>query len=157
MRGSALFIVVAIILAAVSPVLAADLETIARDIESSLICYCGCTMVVASCSCGTAEQIRADIRQRLAAGEDRDDILAAYVAQYGDTVLAYPDPAVPFNLTAWVMPFLGVAAGGTLIFFLVRAWVRNYRDRRDEAGEAEEGMFDDKYRRRAEEEWKDYF
>ena len=157
MRGVALFIVVVVILAAVGPVLAADLETVARDIENSLICQCGCMMVVASCNCGTAEQIRADIRRRLAAGEDRDDILAAYVAQYGDTVLAYPDPAVPFNLTAWVMPFLGIAAGGTLIFFLVRGWVNNYRERREDEGEFREMASDDKYRRRAEEEWKDYF
>lgn len=48
-----------------------------------------------------------------------DQIIQEYVAKYGQTVLSAP-PSSGFNLTAWVLPFLAFAAGGTVLFFFLK-------------------------------------
>lgn len=48
------------------------------------------------------------------AGMTEDQILNAYVAQHGQTVLAAP-PARGFNLTAWLIPFAGFLVGATAL------------------------------------------
>ncbi len=107
-----------------------------RQVEGSLICQCGCTMVVSVCECGTAEQIRADIMAKLRAGMSPDAILAGYVAQYGKEVLAAPTKR-GFDLTAWVTPFAAIAAGGGALVLLLRRWAvkRGSRPSDQDAGE----------------------
>lgn len=72
-----------------------------------------------------AEEAKADIRQRLAAGQTKDEIIAAYVAQYGEPIRAVPTKT-GFNLMAWVMPPIATLGGVALIYFAVTTWVRNH-------------------------------
>ncbi len=92
------------------------------DIEKELICQCGCIMVVAPCDCGTAEEMRALIRQKIDQGQTKAQILDYFLAQYGEKVLAAPTKQ-GFNLTVWVIPFVAIAAGAVAIYFILRAWV----------------------------------
>ena len=107
-----------------------------RQIEGSLICQCGCTMVVSVCECGTAEQMRADITAKLRAGVSPDAILAGYVAEYGKEVLAAPTKR-GFDLTAWVTPFAAIAAGGGALVVLLRRWAVKRGARPSEQGAGE--------------------
>jgi cytochrome c-type biogenesis protein CcmH len=104
-----------------SPALAAT-EDPAEKIESRLMCYCGCTdLTVHVCNCGTAAGIKSDIRQRLVAGQSPDQIVDAYVAQFGEQIRSAPT-ASGFNLLAWVTPFAVLLAAGAAVVLLVRRW-----------------------------------
>ncbi|HUD71787.1 MAG TPA: cytochrome c-type biogenesis protein CcmH [Dongiaceae bacterium] len=111
----------AAILAAAAPARAADPDTRAR-VESRLMCYCGCTdLTVKVCNCGTAANIKADIAARLDAGATADQVVDAYVAQYGEQIRSAPTRS-GFNLLAWIMPFAVILAGGLMVVSLVRRW-----------------------------------
>ena len=93
-----------------------------EDVAGRLSCFCGTCphLVVTACGCSTADKIKADIQQKIDAGMSEDQIVASYVAQYGQTVLSAP-PKSGFNLTAWILPFLAFAVGGVfLLSFLKR-------------------------------------
>lgn len=97
-------------------------DGIADQIGANLMCQCGCTMVLSTCECGTAEQMRGEIRSMLDQGQTKDDILNYYVGKYGDKVLAAPK-AEGFNLSAYITPFAVILAGGGVLGLIVRQWV----------------------------------
>ncbi|MDA8210305.1 MAG: cytochrome c-type biogenesis protein CcmH [Clostridia bacterium] len=102
-----------------------------NDVQASLICP-ACLderMTVAACNDSTAEQIRQDIQQKLAAGQTKEQIIAGYVAQYGDIILAVPAKK-GFNLMAWVMPVVATIGGTVLVYYAVTKWARNHSGRR---------------------------
>ncbi len=107
-----------------------------RAVEQQLICQCGCTMVVDVCDCGTAENTRKDILAKMNSGMSNQQILAAFMAQYGEKVLAYPEKK-GFNWAAWITPFAAIIAGATLLYFILRNWVRS--SRRSEAAAPQAG------------------
>jgi len=93
-----------------------------EQVTNKLSCYCGgCPhLPVNACGCPEADKIKKDVGKKLASGMTEQQIIDGYVAQYGQTVLSMP-PKSGFNLTAWLIPFLGFALGGTvLIVFLKR-------------------------------------
>lgn len=92
------------------------------EIGTNLMCQCGCTMVLSSCDCGTAEQMRGEIRDMLGQGKSKQDILNYYVAKYGEKVLAAP-VAQGFNLSAYITPFAAILLGAGVIGLIVRQWV----------------------------------
>jgi len=91
------------------------------DVESSLMCTCGSTMVLSNCQCGTADKMRAKIKSMIAQGMSKDEILASYVQIFGETVLSTPTKE-GFNLTAWITPFLAIGAVGFLLYKAVFRW-----------------------------------
>ncbi len=96
------------------------------DIASQLICQCGCTLVLNNCTheeCHSRENMTALIEQQLAQGQSEEQSIQLFVTQYGEQVLAAP-PKRGFNLTAWILPFAAILAGGGFIYFLIRKWVR---------------------------------
>ena len=98
-----------------------------QEVEEALTCQCGCGLTVHACNhlqCGSGEPIKKEIAERIARGEDKDTILAAFRARYGEKVLSSPTFR-GFNWFAWVTPFVAVAAGGVGISFVIRRWVRN--------------------------------
>jgi len=95
---------------------------IVDEIGANLLCQCGCTMVLRTCDCGTAEQLRGEIRAMLDQGKTKSDILDFYVGKYGDKVLSAPK-AEGFNLTGYVTPFIAILASAVIIAFVVRRWV----------------------------------
>jgi cytochrome c-type biogenesis protein CcmH len=63
--------------------------------------------------------IRTSVRQALADGRTRQQILDGYVAQYGDRILAEP-PARGFNLLLYVGPWLFLAGSVGLVVLVIR-------------------------------------
>ncbi len=101
--------------------MSADLN-VQQQVESQFMCYCGCAnLTVRACSCGTADQIRADIARRLAGGESADQVVAAYVAQHGEKIRSAPTKE-GFSLLAWTMPFILLFVAGAVLVLLVRRW-----------------------------------
>ncbi len=92
------------------------------SIQANLMCQCGCTMVLISCDCGTAEQMRSEIKAMLDQGKTQDEILSFYVGKYGDKVLSAPK-AEGFNLSAYITPFIVILLSALAIGLIVRRWV----------------------------------
>lgn len=97
-----------------------------QEIEESLTCQCGCGLTVHSCNhlqCPSALPLRAEIREQLAAGKSKVEILGYFEDKYGEKVLSAPTTS-GFNLLAWTTPFLAVLFGATFIVLVVQRWVR---------------------------------
>jgi cytochrome c-type biogenesis protein CcmH/NrfF len=97
-----------------------------QEVEESLTCQCGCGLTVHSCNhlqCPSGEPMKKDIAERLARGESKETILAAFRGRYGEKVLSSPTFA-GFNWLAWITPFAVVLAGAGGLALVIRRWVR---------------------------------
>ena len=134
----------------------ADSATVS-DISKQLICQCGCTMVLSNCThaeCASREAMVALIEQKLAQGQSEEQIIQFFVAQYGEQVLAAPTKR-GFNLTAWVLPFAAILAGGGVVYIALKGWVRRGKIRQTNAmPEAEE--VSEEYRHRLQKELEEF-
>jgi cytochrome c-type biogenesis protein CcmH/NrfF len=91
-----------------------------EQVERGLMCFCGCTdLTVKVCNCGTAARIKEDVAGRLSSGATVEQVIAAYVAQYGEQIRSAPDKK-GFNLLAWTIPFAAIAVAGLFILAFVR-------------------------------------
>ena len=97
-----------------------------QEVEESLTCQCGCGLTVHSCNhlqCPSGEPIKKEVADRLARGEDKETIIGAFRARYGEKVLSAPTFS-GFNWLAWIMPFAAVLAGAVGVTIVVRRWAR---------------------------------
>lgn len=76
-----------------------------------------------NCTSGQAEQWRELIRQKLAQGDTKAQILRHFVDIGGDAILASP-PKRGFGLMAWLVPCFFVVNGAVLLLILTRRWAR---------------------------------
>ena len=118
----------ATLLALVLPLLVAFSAPAAtqQEIEESLTCQCGCGLTVHACNhlqCPSGEPIKKEISDRLARGEDKEAILAAFRTRYGEKVLSSPTFR-GFNWLAWITPFAAVLAGAVGVVLVIRRWIR---------------------------------
>ncbi|MDR7434898.1 MAG: cytochrome c-type biogenesis protein CcmH [Armatimonadota bacterium] len=94
------------------------------EVAGEFICQCGCGLTLANCAhgeCGPRDQMTTAIASMIAAGKTKPEIIAAFVAQYGERVLAAPTKR-GFNLVAWVTPFATLIAGAGLLVLLAWSW-----------------------------------
>ena len=97
-----------------------------QEIEESLTCQCSCGLTVHSCNhlqCGFAVPAKQTIAQQVQQGKGKDEIIAAFVARYGEKVLSAPT-TTGFNLAAWITPFLALLIGGAFVGMLSLRWTR---------------------------------
>lgn len=115
----------AVLLGSAAPMLGAP--TTFQEVEESLTCQCGCGLTVHSCNhlqCGSALPLRQEIREQMAQGLDKPQILAHFESKYGEKILSSPTTR-GFNLTAWLMPFIILAAGSGLVVLTLLRWRRS--------------------------------
>ena len=62
----------------------------ASDIAGEIKCQCGCTEVLNTCDCDYANEWNALIKQKLAQGQSKEQILQYFVDEYGLPVLVNP-------------------------------------------------------------------
>jgi cytochrome c-type biogenesis protein CcmH len=98
-------------------------EQEAKRLEAELIAPCCWAQQVSVHSSPAADKVRADIRERLASGQTREQILDAYVAEYGQAILVEP-PARGSNLALYVAPPVAFAATAVLLVVVVRRFSR---------------------------------
>jgi cytochrome c-type biogenesis protein CcmH len=101
-------------------------ENTVREVGEQLRCVVCQSLSVADSPSGTANQMRAIIRERLAAGQTPEQIKAYFVDKYGLWILLAP-PRQGFSLLVWVVPFVGLLAGLVLVAVLVTRWSRRPR------------------------------
>lgn len=95
-----------------------------KEIEESLTCQCGCGLTVHSCNhlqCGSGIPLKQETLVLVSQGLSRDEILLRFRDKYGEKILSSPTTE-GFNLTAWILPFAVIAAGGALLVRTVRRW-----------------------------------
>lgn len=71
------------------------------------------------CPTQTCEDWRQLIRQQLAEGKSKQEILDYFEANFGPQALAEP-PQEGFNLTVWVVPVILIAVGGVFFALYLR-------------------------------------
>jgi cytochrome c-type biogenesis protein CcmH len=98
------------------PRLAPEQEAIARRLEGTLIAPCCFANTVAEHRSPLSDQVREEVRALVAGGATETQILDAFVAKYGERILAAPKPQ-GFNLLAYVLPLVALAAGLVVIAF----------------------------------------
>jgi cytochrome c-type biogenesis protein CcmH len=94
----------------------------ASDLEAELVCPT-CKTTLDQSSSPVAKRMKAFIRARIAAGDSEAQIKAKLVDDFGPAVLAEP-PKHGFDLLAWVLPLLGLAAGAVAVGVLAWRWSR---------------------------------
>jgi cytochrome c-type biogenesis protein CcmH len=95
-------------------------------IGNKVMCTCGCVAILNQCphqGCSTHEEISGVIRKLIAEGKSEPEILDALTARYGKKILAAPR-ARGFDLTAWVLPGVGLIFGLLIVILMVRRWRR---------------------------------
>ncbi|MCE2462367.1 MAG: cytochrome c-type biogenesis protein CcmH [Dehalococcoidia bacterium] len=116
-----------------------SLEERAYSIDKSLICPVCPGETIDQAQVELASQMREIVRERLAAGWSREQILQFFVDRYGERVLAAP-PKKGFNLVAWVVP-IAVGVGGVLLLaFVVRAMRRAGQTQQDDGPVSEQEL-----------------
>ena len=95
-------------------------ESKLNELLTTVYCYCGCEReTIEVCVCGTAEQIEADFRNRLLAGQTVEQIRTNYLDTYGPQFYAVM-PAEGINLIAYIMPAVILVLIGGIAFAVLR-------------------------------------
>lgn len=70
-----------------------------------------------------AVEMRAVVRERLAAGDSEEEVLAYFVSKYGQWVLLDP-PKEGFNLVVWLGPLALLLGGAAFLAKVFTGWLR---------------------------------
>jgi cytochrome c-type biogenesis protein CcmH len=106
--------------------LADSIDEQARAIEKQLQCPICNGSTVADSPSDLAGQMRVVIRQKVEAGESRDQIIQYFVDRYGDSILVEP-PRRGIGLVVWLAPIIILAVGLIILITVLRGWVRPRR------------------------------
>lgn len=106
-----------------------------RQLFWSLLCMCGCPReTLGTCTCGTAHQIRDELRAELVEGRTLTQIQDAYVERFGPQALAVPRNKGASRLL-YIVPLAAIALGAGFVAVTLRRWRR--RSEEQAAGPAE--------------------
>ena len=103
-----------------------ELEREAQAIDKMLMCPVCPAETIDQAQVEISFQMRAVVRELLAEGRTRQEVLDYFVDRYGADILAAP-PKSGTNLVAWILPIVGVAAGLLGVFLVIRAMTRAQR------------------------------
>jgi cytochrome c-type biogenesis protein CcmF len=128
--------VILAILLATAPLLAQHVEDPAgisppvNDVERQLRNEMGCTCgtcahePLTKCTCGTASQMRAELRDQVSKGKNRDEIIAHFMSVYGGQQFLASPIDKGFNRLAWLVPYSIAATGVFAIGLTAYRWSR---------------------------------
>ena len=98
------------------------------ELERGLKCACPCKLDVFTCrttdfQCGISPAMHSDVVRLIEGGYSADEIVAAFTTVYGERVLMAPVKE-GFNIAGYVVPFITVGVGATMLVALLRRWKR---------------------------------
>jgi cytochrome c-type biogenesis protein CcmH len=98
---------------------AADNDPVVKELERKLKCTCGCNLDIYVCrttdfTCQYSPALHKEVVDLRAAGKDPEEVVAAFVAKYGEQILMAP-PAEGFNLAGYLVPGAAVLVAGSVI------------------------------------------
>jgi cytochrome c-type biogenesis protein CcmF len=102
-----------------------DRTELESSLRSDIMCTCGCRRSLANCgmyNCHGDIAQTTKLRGMIEKGMTRDEIVAAFVRDFGgeDILMAPPDRG--FNRLAWLLPYLIAAAALAAVIFTARRW-----------------------------------
>jgi cytochrome c-type biogenesis protein CcmH len=103
-----------------APATAAGQRPSAAELETELVCPV-CHETLDESDAPAAEDMKAEIRRRIAQGWTKQQILDEMVANYGTGVLSTPAKH-GFDLLAWVLPIGGALVGVAALAAAARYW-----------------------------------
>ena len=106
-----------------APLADTELEALTRDISKQLRCPVCQGESIQDSPASLAQEMKALVREQLAAGRTPDQVKAYFVARYGDWILLQP-PARGLNTLLYALPVLVVIAGLLTIAVAVKKWRR---------------------------------
>lgn len=112
---------------------AADNDPVVKELEQKLKCTCGCNLDIYVCrttdfTCQYSPALHKEVVDLRAAGKSPEEVLAAFVAKYGEQALMAP-PAEGFNLAGYLVPGAAVLLAGSVIGLVL---LRRARDQAPE-------------------------
>ena len=105
-----------------APAGASEQNPTPAELESELVCPV-CESTLDTSNAPVALRMKAFIRERIAAGDSKEEIKRQLVADFGESVLAAP-PKRGFGLLAWLLPLLALAVAAPVVGVLVWRWSR---------------------------------
>jgi cytochrome c-type biogenesis protein CcmH len=90
-----------------------------------LMCKCSCNQILLECNhvgCPLSDGMRNELLAAVDRGDSESLVEQAFVQKYGPTVLAAPPTSGAVNRAAWIMPFVALIAGFSIVIFVVRSW-----------------------------------
>ncbi|MBM3634067.1 MAG: cytochrome c-type biogenesis protein CcmH [Actinobacteria bacterium] len=111
----------AVLLAALAmavPALSLTVNEVAREVRCPT-----CNTPLDVSNSPASDRMKIFIADRIAKGDDKQEIIDALVVEFGRGVLATP-PKSGFDLVAWIVPIVLVVGGLAAIPFVTRAWAR---------------------------------
>jgi cytochrome c-type biogenesis protein CcmH len=117
-----------------------DNDPFVTGVEKRLQCTCGCTLDIYTCrttdfTCTYSPALHKEVLALQDEGKTADEIVAAFVAKYGEKVLMAPKPE-GFNIVGYVLPTLVVLAVGGVMFAILRQRTRMLEVARADGGAA---------------------
>ncbi|NJD53502.1 MAG: hypothetical protein FIB07_11620 [Candidatus Methanoperedens sp.] len=111
-----------------------------EGMASDIICPCECAMVISTCDCSTAIQVKKEIAQMKDKGFSEKQIFSALQAEYGTEILVHPEKTISSSL---------VVAGVSLaILFVFLGYIFSKKTRIDIIPDIKkyEQQFEEEYR-----------
>ena len=93
----------------------------ANALASELRCPDCESLSVADSNTPSAIAVRADIKDRIKAGESDSQIRGVYVDRYGQSILLKPANS-GVSAIVWVLPVLVLVVGGSVLVLTLRRW-----------------------------------
>jgi cytochrome c-type biogenesis protein CcmH len=99
------------------------LEARVRQVAAQLRCVVCQGLSIEDSPSELAVEMKAVVREQLAAGKSPDEVKRYFVEKYGEWILLQPK-AEGFNLVVYLLPVLFVLGGIAFVVFAVRRWTR---------------------------------
>jgi len=111
-----------------APVSAADNDKNVQALEKRLRCSCGCGLDIYTCrttdfTCTYSPALHQQVLRMLGDGKTEQEVIDAFVAQYGQVVLMSP-PRRGFNLLGYFVPGLALVVAALALVWMLRRWTR---------------------------------
>jgi cytochrome c-type biogenesis protein CcmH len=103
---------------------AGDPATRFNELGHQMMCVCGCGQILLECNhvgCPDSDGMRNELMAAVSRGDSDSLVEQSFVQKYGPTVLAAPT-GKGFDRTAWIVPFVALALGLSIVVLVIRAW-----------------------------------
>jgi cytochrome c-type biogenesis protein CcmH len=121
-----------------------------NDVAKELYCPLCAGITVDVCETQQCVQMRNLIREKLAAGETKEEIKQYFIEQYGQRVVAEPAKR-GLGLAVWILPFVALLLGLGWGGYMLRNWASE-RQGQSITGAPPGGALPEKYLQQLEEE-----
>ncbi|HTI06716.1 MAG TPA: cytochrome c-type biogenesis protein CcmH [Gemmatimonadales bacterium] len=109
-----------------TPITAADNDPGIQAVEKKLRCTCGCGLDIYTCrttdfTCTYSPALHKQVMQLAKDGKSAQQIIDAFVGQYGEAALMAP-PKRGFNLAGYFVPSIVILAAAAVLVKVLRRW-----------------------------------